>query len=80
MMNHDDICQRIQQLYPEAVTTISGADCSFEIVVIAEAFTGMPLLKRQRSIMKLFQDELQHGRWHALTIKTRTPAEQARQA
>jgi len=79
-MNHDDICQRIRQLYPDATTTISGADCSFEIVVVAEAFAGMPMLKRQRSIMKLFHNELHGGRWHALTVKTRTPAEQARQA
>jgi len=79
-MNHDEICQRIQTLYPEAETIISGSDCSFEIVVIAEAFTGMSLLARQRSIMKLFHDELHTGKWHALTIKARTPAEQSRQA
>jgi BolA protein len=79
-MNNDEICQRIQSLYPQAEVMIAGADCNFEITVISEAFTGMSLLTRQRSIMKLFHDALHSGQWHALTIKARTPDEQSRQA
>lgn len=76
-MQEEEIVQRIKTLYPDAGVDLVGADCSFELYVISETFAGMNTLQRQRSILDLFRDELTSGRLHALSIKARTPAEQA---
>ncbi|MDQ6976033.1 MAG: BolA family protein [Mariprofundaceae bacterium] len=75
-MQDDDIRQRILAVYPDAEIVINGSDCSFKLSVVSQSFAGMTSLLRQRSIMKLFKTELDDGTWHAITIQTRTPAEQ----
>lgn len=76
-MKHDAICQSIHSLYPDAEISVEGSDCNLEITVVSDAFDGMSLLKRQRSLMKLFADELASGRMHALSIKAKSISEQA---
>jgi BolA protein len=76
-MQEQEIVERIKTLYPDASVDLAGADCSFELYVISEQFAGRNTLQRQRSILDLFRDELTSGRLHALSIKARTPAEQA---
>lgn len=78
-MTEDEIKRRISTAYPDAVIDVDGEDCSFELYVISEAFEGKNTLERQRPILALFSDELTTGRLHALTVKARTPAEQAGQ-
>jgi acid stress-induced BolA-like protein IbaG/YrbA len=74
-MQENEIIERIKGLYPDATIEASGADCNFEVVVVSEEFEGMGLLKRQRSILGLFSDEIKSGKLHALGIKTKTPLE-----
>ena len=76
-MTGDEIVQRVHSLYPDAVVEATGADCSFEISVISDAFDGCNTLQRQKPILALFKEELRCGALHALTIKARTPSEQA---
>ncbi len=76
-MDESEITGRITALYPGAIVDINGADCSFEVYVISEQLAGMNTLQRQRSLLDLFRDELKTGKLHALSIKARTPAEQA---
>jgi acid stress-induced BolA-like protein IbaG/YrbA len=76
-MDEQDIRARIRSLYPDAVVDINGQDCSFEIYVISEQLSGRNTLQRQQSILELFGQELKSGQLHALSIKARTPAEQA---
>ncbi len=70
-MTHEEIRRRILELYPDADVHIEGADCSLRIQVLTPAMANMTPLQRQRSIMKLFAEELQHGELHALTIDAR---------
>lgn len=76
-METQDIITRITAQYPGAVVDIDGADCSFAVYVISECFAGMSTLKRQQALLALFQTELKSGALHALSIKARTPQEQA---
>ena len=76
-MDENEIVARISALYPGATIDVSGADCSFEVYVISELFAGKNTLQRQKSLLDLFRQELKSGSLHALSIKARTPAEQA---
>jgi len=76
-MNEAEIRQRITTLYPDAVIDVAGENCSFELYVISETFAGKNTIARQQPILALFKDELTSGKLHALSIKAKTPAEQA---
>jgi acid stress-induced BolA-like protein IbaG/YrbA len=76
-MDENEIIARIRSLYADARVDIDGADCSFEVYVISEQLGGMATLQRQQSLLGLFRDELKSGKLHALSIKARTPSEQA---
>jgi len=79
-MDSQEIVARIHTLYPDARIDIAGENCSFELFVIDEAFDGMNTLQRQRPILALFTDELASCKLHALSVKARTPEEQAKQS
>jgi len=74
-MDPEAIKQRITGLYADASVFIQGEGCNFEIGVISDSFRGMPVLRRQQSMLKLFETELASGALHALSIRARTPAE-----
>ena len=74
-MNPQDIVDRIQAAYPDAVVETDGADCNFSVMVVSQAFEGQNPLQRQRPIMALFKDDISSGALHALSITAKTPAE-----
>ena len=76
-MNEEEIRARVATLYPDAIIDIAGENCSFEMFVIAEVFVGLNTMKRQQPILALFKDELASGKLHALSVKAKTPEEQA---
>lgn len=76
-MQDNEIVERVRALYPEAVIEVKGEDCNFEMLVVGEAFEGMGLLARQKSILALFKSDIQSGSLHALSVTAHTPAEQA---
>ena len=78
-MKEEDIVARVRTLYPDAVIDIAGEDCSFELYVISEAFAGQNTLQRQKPILALFKDDIRSGALHALSVKAKTPNEQAGQ-
>jgi BolA protein len=76
-MNEEEILKRITAAYSDAVIDIAGENCSFELYVISAAFAGKNTIQRQQPILALFKDELASGKLHALSVKAKTPAEQA---
>jgi acid stress-induced BolA-like protein IbaG/YrbA len=74
-MDQQVFIDRIIQEFPDAVIDIEGQDCSFELYIISDAFTGLNTLERQRPILALFNEELKTGKLHALSIKAKTLAE-----
>ena len=77
-MLEQEILERIQALYPDAAMEASGENCNFEVFVVTSDFEGMSLLKRQQSILSLFNEELKSGKLHALGVKAKTPEELTR--
>jgi len=74
-MNEAEIIGRVRTLYPDAEVDIEGEGCDFELFVVTDSFDGMPPVKRQQSLLKLFAPELTAGRLHALGIRAKTHAE-----
>lgn len=79
-MTGEEIVQRVRSLHPDAVVDVAGEDCSFEIHVISDAFAGQNTLQRQKPILALFKEDIGSGALHALSIKAKTPSEQADQS
>lgn len=52
----------------------SGSETHFKVLVISEAFSDLPLIKRHRLVNTILSEELQNG-VHALSIVARTPAQ-----
>lgn len=74
-MNSEDIVNRIQAAYPDAIVETDGADCNFSVRIVSQAFDGLNPIQRQRPVMALFSDEIASGALHALSITAKTPAE-----
>ena len=62
-MEDEEIINRILALYPDAIIEVDGQDCSFEIKVSSKMFNTMRPLQRQQSILSLFSNELQGGKF-----------------
>ena len=78
-MKEEEIIARVRTLHPDAVIEVAGADCNVELTVVDEAFAGQRILQRQKPILALFKDEISSGALHALSVKAKTPQEQADQ-
>jgi len=70
-----DIQSRIQSHFPDAeclIKEFSGGTDHYQVTVISDAFEGKTLLARHRLIMALFQNEIDSGEIHALSLNTHT--------
>ena len=76
-MTGEEIVARVRSLHPDAAIEATGADCSFEISVVSDAFVGCNALQRQKPILALFKEDIRSGALHALTIKARTASERS---
>ena len=76
-MTPDEIAARIRGALPDAELELSGADCSFEVLVVSDLLTGQSAVARQRMLLSLFAAELASGALHALSIRANTPDELA---
>ncbi|KAK3096993.1 hypothetical protein FSP39_005474, partial [Pinctada imbricata] len=49
-----------------------GSETHFKVVIVAEKFDGVPLIKRHRMVNETLKTELENG-VHALSITAKTP-------
>ena len=54
------------------VQEFSGGTDHYSVIIVSEAFSGVPLLRRHRMVMELFRAELATVDVHALSIKAYT--------
>ena len=71
--------QLIHASIPGAQVRVTGDGSHFDAVVVSEAFAGLTPIKRQRLVMDSVKAQIASGELHALSIKTLTPEEWARQ-
>lgn len=74
-LDNAEIIGRVHAHYPDAAVEIEGEGCDLSLNILSDGFAGMPLMRRQQSILALFADDLAAGRLHALSVKARTRAE-----
>ncbi|MCK7576186.1 MAG: BolA/IbaG family iron-sulfur metabolism protein [Chromatiales bacterium] len=78
-METEAVAQRIRSGLPGAEVQVTGDGEHFEAIVVSEAFEGLSLIKRERLVMETVREQVASGELHALSIKARTPAQQAAQ-
>ncbi|ADC61450.1 BolA family protein [Allochromatium vinosum] len=78
-METEAVAQRIRAGLPGAEVQVTGDGEHFEAVVVSDAFEGLSLIKRERLVMETVREQVASGELHALSIKARTPAQQAAQ-
>ncbi len=76
-MTEQEVVARIKVALSDAQVLVSGEDCHLTLTIVTDAFAGKALLARHRLIQALFKEELASGSLHALSLVTRTTAEQA---
>ena len=73
---NDGVKSRIESQLAGAqvsVNEFSGGTDHYAVTVVFAGFEGIPLLKRHRMVLDLFQAEIATGEVHALSIKAYTP-------
>lgn len=79
-METEAVAKLIRAGLPGAEVQVSGDGSHFEAVVVSDVFDGLSLLKRERLVMETVKDQVATGELHALSVKARTPAQQAAQS
>lgn len=72
-----EIQAKIQAGIESSTVTVEGDGCSCSTKVVSPIFEGMSLLARQKMVLAVMDEEITSGKLHALSIKTRTPEEDA---
>ncbi len=76
-MTLEEIQVKIQAGIEDSIVTMEGDGCSCSTKVVSPIFEGVSLLARQKMILAVMNEEITNGTLHALSIKTRTPEEDA---
>jgi len=79
MMKTETVEGLIRSGIPGAEVTVSGDGRHFEAVVVSAEFAGKSLIQKQRMVMATVDDQIRSGELHAISIKTYTPDEWAKQ-
>jgi acid stress-induced BolA-like protein IbaG/YrbA len=74
-MEPDKIRTLIEDALPGSHVTVGGDGRHFEALVVSEAFAGKTLIQRHRMVLDAVHDRIASEELHAISIKTKTPAE-----
>lgn len=75
----DEIKALIEKGVPDSEVFVTGGEGKFEATVISQRFEGMSMVKGHQLVYSTVKPQIASGALHALSIKTFTPAEWARQ-
>lgn len=76
-ISNETVEQIIRAKLPDAQVTVSGDGYKYEADIISTAFEGMMTLKRHQLVYAALNEAITSGQLHALTLRTKTPAEAA---
>ncbi len=75
-----EVEQLIKQDLADAQVIVDGAGCDLTLTVISASFAGLPLVKKQQSVLAALKAPLASGKLHAVSVLAYTPEEwQAKQ-
>lgn len=73
-MTAEILKKRLLEAYPDGqieVFDLTGGGDHYEVAIVSQAFAGLSRIQQHQHVMSHFQQELQSGELHALSIKTR---------
>ena len=76
-MTPEEVRDRVSAEIDGAQVEVFGEGDRFEIRVVSPAFEGLKTLQRHKLVNGCIQDWISDGSIHAVSIRTRTPEEQA---
>ncbi len=76
-MTLEKIQAKIQAGIENSTVVMEGDGCNCSTRVVSPIFEGMSLLARQKMVLAIMNEEITNGTLHALSVKTRTPKEDA---
>jgi acid stress-induced BolA-like protein IbaG/YrbA len=79
MVDTQQVKAWIETGMPDATVEVVGDGYHFQALIVSSAFEGKPLLERQRMVKKLLQEQFDSGALHALSMRTLTPEQWARE-
>lgn len=78
-MKIEAVAELIREGLHGAEVDVTGDGSHFEALVVSGAFEGQTLIQRQRLVMATVKTQIESGELHALSIKTFTPEQWAKQ-
>ena len=72
MPTPEELQQRIETAFPEAMVEVTGDGHHFRAEVVSERFAGKSRIEQHQEVYGVFGNEV-GGAIHALSIKTSTP-------
>ena len=82
MLNASKLKQILETAIPGTTAQfhdLTGTADHWQVVAVSPAFEGKTLIAQHRMVKDVFDSLIQTGELHALTIKTMTPAQWAKQ-
>lgn len=79
-MHADEIKNRLLDVLPRSEVMIEGDDgVHFNAIIVSPEFENLSLLKRQQKVYAALNEWIASGALHALSMRTLTPDEWARE-
>ncbi len=79
MMDTQQIKAWIEAGLPDATVEVVGDGRHFQALIVSPAFEGKTLIQRHRMVKSLLQEQFDSGILHALSMRTLTPEQWARE-
>jgi stress-induced morphogen len=81
-MSPDQLKLRLETLGPGTraqVTDLTGTQDHYQAVIVSPLFSGKRMIEQHRMVFGLVQAEVDSGELHALTLRTFSPEEAAKE-
>ena len=74
-MSPDDIKKLLVPELPNCEVDVEGGNGKFQISIVGDVFEGLNPVRRQQTIYKLLNSQIESGAIHAVTMRLQTIAE-----
>ena len=74
-MSPDDLKKLIAPELPNCDIDVEGGNGKFQISIVGDVFEGLNPVRRQQTIYKLLNSQIESGAIHAVTMRLQTIAE-----
>lgn len=74
-MTAEEVKALVEQGIENAEVRVQGSGDRFEVLVVAAAFDGLSLVRKQQRVYACINERIAAGDIHAVEIRTYTPAE-----